>query len=481
MISLTLENSISARFEYLLRTALKPLSLFVACVAAIRAWQMQLPWYAYLIAIVFIALFLHLARRLAVKRLPHVQFLLLASALFLASRLIWINLVPTKPDNDFLVYHQLAENILGAKSMQAIYQDQWLMRLYSPGYPAVLAISYALFGASIQTAKYANVLLGLASVLLLYGAANRFSGAQTAHLAAFLFVLWPAQLSFTSVLASEHLAVCLVLAGLFVLPVAEGQLNTRSILRLIAAGIFFSLGFAARTTGAFVILAVVITLLLAPINFKVKALSLIIFLSAAIGAFLLYREAIRSRISVYPTSTSAFSLMVGTNIDAAGRWNENDLRQYSAFERFEDAVDFAWTESLRRITSNPAGILQLMLQKAVRLWWGEDYSAYWSTANMYMSHFQGDPDALREAIRSISQIFYLSTWILAAAGSFFLTAHQGGQLNVLLMTILGSTLAHMLLEVQDRYHYTLMPLVFILVAAGATEAIRKISPMRRNL
>jgi hypothetical protein len=473
-------KTIASRFEYLLHIGFILLSLFVACAAAIWTRQLLLPWYAYLITVVFIPLYLYLTKRLAVKRLSHLQFLLLVSFLFLASRLIWINLIPTKPDNDFLLYNQLAETILAAKSMQTVYQDQWLMRLYSLGYPAALAINYSLFGASIQIAKYVNVLLGLVSMLLLYGAANRFAGAPAAHLATVLFVLWPAQLSFTSVLASEHLAVCLTLAGLFVLPLPAGKLNTRSMLRLIAAGVFFSLGFAARTTGAFIFLATVIAVLLVPTGFKDKTLSVIIFSIAALGTFLLYREAIQARIGVYPSSTSAFSLMVGTNIDAAGRWNQNDMVQYTAYDRYEDAVDFAWRESLRRITSNPAGMLQLMFQKAVRLWSGEDYSAYWSTVNMYMSRFKGDPETLRNAIRSISQMFYLSVWILAAAGSYFLTSHRGAQLSLLLMTILGSTLAHSLLEVQDRYHYTLMPLVFILVAAGAIEAARYISLVKRK-
>src|SRR5262249_31099047 len=143
--------------------------------------------------------------------------LLLVLTALVVSRALWIALVPTQPIDDFAWYHDTASRLASGAYRAPRWPSCSLLSAW--GYPLFLARIYARLGSSLLVAALCNLVLGAGAAGLLFLLAQRLFGAPTALLAALLFALWPGQLMFTSVVASEHLAVVLELAALLLLAV----------------------------------------------------------------------------------------------------------------------------------------------------------------------------------------------------------------------------------------------------------------------
>ncbi len=522
-------------FERLLLVLLAGLGLFASAATISFMVRSHMPWFSYLLAALLLGLFVLAAwRGESVLRnltplppfpkqeggmprskqsfpddarhrlreggmLRSEQFFLVACLVFfLLSRLAWIALTPTQPVSDFAVYEDLARKIAAAAPLDELYAEAYPMQLYSLGYPGILAIFYNLTGSGLSStsealgnvllAKWVNLLFGLASLALIYAIARQLSTARAARLAAVLFALWPAQLAFSSVLASEHLATLLALAGL---AAAYPALKSDHIpapaagARLIAAGVCFALGAATRNTNLIILLAVLIALLFSPLKqplFKHKLAAAGLLLVAFASMTWLYREAIHARVRVYPTSTTAFSLLVGANYESGGLWNYADYDLMSQHPNIEVAKEFAWDEALRRITGQPARFLQLTISKVAVLWQDDGYSIFWSTQKLSPERSPEETQALIRQFTNLSQPFHAAVWILSTAAAFILLRRPTGRMNIIAMTLLGSTLMHSILEVQNRYAYWMMPLLFILAAVGWAEFFQRepLSDMQAN-
>jgi hypothetical protein len=242
-----------------------------------------------------------------------------------------------------------------------------------------------------------------------------------------------------------------------------------SWLQLAAAGLCFGFGFATRNTGLLVFLASMIALLFIPRSMLLRGGAVVALAIGYWGASSLYRQAVFARTQVLPVTSSAFSLLVGVNIQAGGVWNWDDYRYMTSFPTYESGAAAARAEGLRRIQADPYGVGLLTLRKVGSLWGGEGFSIYWSTLNLYLDRFRWDLAAFTRNFMVASQSFYIAIWILTVSGSFYIIRKPTGNLNMPLMALLGSTLLHALLEVQDRYHYVLMPLVFLVVSAGIAQ------------
>jgi 4-amino-4-deoxy-L-arabinose transferase-like glycosyltransferase len=425
-------------------------------------------WLVYPLALGLAVLIFITAGRKFVERIPTIWFLLAAIVLFTFSRLAWLYLVPTLPTSDFVVYNNLAQIILNGSSLVAQYTTEWPLRLYSLGYPMVLAGAYAIFGVQLRVAKLLSLFLGVLSLLLMYTTTRRFSGEGAARWAVLLFLFWPAQLAFTSVLASEHLATLLTLAGMTIIaPILTGK--DFSWPRLVIAGLCFGFGFATRNTGLLVFLASMLALLFIPKSMLLRGGAAAALMVGYWGASSLYRQAVYLRTQVFPVTSSAFSLLVGVNVDAGGVWNWDDYRYMTSFSTYEEGAAAARAEGIRRIQADPYGVGLLTLKKVGSLWGGEGFSIYWSTLNLVLDRFRWDLATFTRNFMIVSQTFYIAIWILTVAASFHIIRKPTGDLNMPLMALLGSTLLHALLEVQDRYHYVLMPLVFLVVSVGIAQ------------
>lgn len=78
-----------------------------------------------------------------------------------------------------------------------------------------------------------------------------------------------------------------------------------------------------------------------------------------------------------------YNLMVGTNIEAQGAWNQQDAeffaKEFSLTNSPQAAHKASIDVALQRIKTDPVGVSNLALEKFTFLWGNDDYAEMWTT------------------------------------------------------------------------------------------------------
>lgn len=138
-------------------------------------------------------------------------FCLQLGVLGVALRLVWIALVPTVPANDFLEYHELAIRL--ADTGRFITADGAATAFRPPGYPAMLAIFYAMLGPSLWIGKLLNVALGAAISILTWRLVAEAASERAGRMAAVLVTVFPSMIGYTSLHSTEVPSTAAMLAS----------------------------------------------------------------------------------------------------------------------------------------------------------------------------------------------------------------------------------------------------------------------------
>lgn len=124
----------------------------------------------------------------------------------LIARVLWIYEVRTKPVSDFEYYQKLADQIA--------HGGQWGNTYTTVGYPIFLAPFYWLLGSSAWVAKTLNLVLSMLSNLLVLNILKKIGISEALRRLIFvLFVFFPMNIYYNSIVASEILFTTLLLLG----------------------------------------------------------------------------------------------------------------------------------------------------------------------------------------------------------------------------------------------------------------------------
>lgn len=386
------------------------------------------------------------------------RLLALVGVLFVVSRLAWVWAVPIEQVSDFRTYHDLAVRLAEAEPLGAVtYND--VLRPW--GYPFALAGAYSLVGPRVFVGQMANVVFGLMTLVLLFRLTSAVFGRLAARVAVALMLAWPAQLLFTSVLASEHLGALLGLAAVVCLTPRRDDAGSRWW-RFAAAGGLIVAANAVRPP-LIILLPIGLVCALAnrlPARRRVAAAGAL--LATFVAGYLSYGVATERVYGASPSRSGAFNALMGTDFEWVGHWNPDDARRFAAHDSLEEANRWAWREAARRVADNPLGFVRLMVRKSLRTWAREEFALVWTLE----SARQTDP-TLVEAVRNWCLSFHLLILVLAALGCLLprcrVSSAGAAQLAGIL---LAAVLLHALTEAQDRYHYVFSPLLLACAGAG---------------
>ncbi len=135
--------------------------------------------------------------------------LLLIFLLALGLRLFWIRSVKALPSSDFLCYDVAAQEILKGKMYWA-HEKIWPV-----GYPAFLAFLYYLFGHSLMSVKFVQVILSSFTAVLIYFLGKElFEREKSALLGSLIFAIYPQSIFYCGLLASETLFIFLMICSI---------------------------------------------------------------------------------------------------------------------------------------------------------------------------------------------------------------------------------------------------------------------------
>ena len=397
-------------------------------------------------------------------RLSNRVFLLTCLSLFVFSRLGVILIIPTEPVNDFLSYYKMADAMAGARDVRSVYG------FFAWGYPLALAPWFACCGSSTLLAKLLNVVAGVAALYLVYRLGEVTGGTGVARCAAVLFLLWPAQLFLTPVLASEHLA--LLLGLVYMLCLTRLPTATRPSGVGLLGGIVLGMACAVRPAlGVLLPMGMIAGSVAVRPGRRMVCAALLVagFASTQVG----YRGLLWSQFQRTPPTVAWWNLLAGTNYEARGQWNREDAERYSSFGSLKERDRFARAEIWRRITSRSLLAHANLVRRKLQLLWGDAYyGANWSTHTMADTALSDWLRAHARRLSTWSQLHHLAVLVLAAVGAFGCIRRRCPYPALLLsLLILSGSALHAVFETQSRYAYVFTIGVLVFAACAIAEPV----------
>ncbi|HEY2773301.1 MAG TPA: glycosyltransferase family 39 protein [Candidatus Binatia bacterium] len=428
-----------------------------------------------------------------------VLFLVAALALRLAF-VRWLTVPAPQIYADAMWYHAAAEQL--AAGLGYIHHlTRQPTAAWPPGYPAILAAVYRVFGSDPSRAYLLNVVAGTATCWVAGRIAVAVSRPAAAAVTVALVALFPSQLLFCSLVMSETvftLLLCiLVLAAILLVQNSGARLDGRALRGWIVWGI--GVGLASLVRAEAVVLLLVPPLVLVTTS-NVKhgeatstidprtaasraGAALALFLLTAIGAATaelpwLVRNALLFGRFV-PVSTSfGRTLLIGHNPVAEGDMNlyspdpaadHRDL--VSGGAAGELAVDQRReAAALQYIREHPGREIVLegkrlfLMYRADRVW-GEWYRPA-----------PGSPatPSVVDALGRASNIFYWAVLLLAVPAAVRMLRDRDGPELVLIVTLLVWTAFFVIvLYGSERFHFPLVPLLCVLAADTIVTTTRR--------
>ncbi|MBN1343466.1 MAG: glycosyltransferase family 39 protein [Phycisphaerae bacterium] len=329
------------------------------------------------------------------RRRPVLRATLLVFALSLGLRLVWVYLSDVKPIDDFKSYDEYAWSWLKSGQFGSEGAKAWR----TPGYPAFLALIYAVFGHSVKAAGFAQALLGALSSALIVLLASNVISPRASGIAGLIHAVSPSFLVYVPVLASENATIPPLLAGLLFLAVAGKRIGLRRDVFLGGSGFLIGLSMLVRPAVLFVLPAVLLLALYDPLRRQMRPRGL---LSLVVGTLLAIAPwQIRNRLvaRTHPAKLATHGgcvLRSGNNdFNVNGGSCRNGYLLPRGFP--ENEKDAAYNRAARRwIIANPGRYLGLCRVRGLRLL-GPDPDPY---VAYFLASAASDDATLGEAEKS---------------------------------------------------------------------------------
>lgn len=379
-------------------------------------------------------------------------------------------LVDTKPVSDFDIFYQDAIKLLnGDKSFgQTFYFKSWA---YQTGPVIYYSAIMKLFGTGILSLKLVNCFFMAGTNVLIYLIARMVSSEYTAKFIAFLYLLYPAPYFLTAVLTNQHFAAFMFLAAIYI--ILSERLNF--LFRGVFAGLLMSVGNAVRPLGIVIIGAAIIWGIVEIIRRKeVAKISMVVLL---VITYLLVNfgfSTMVKRADINPEGLAnnfpLWKFVVGFNYDTKGQFSYEDVNKIFNIQDLNQRNTVSKQVIRERLSIEPQKLVNLLHTKQIAMWAGFD-TLRWE----FYQQIDGkllpskELEKIEPVILRIEKVYYIFVFVLMVLGLSKVFANKRVQSEVTLLSILLLCFfgAHVLIEIQVRYRYFAVILVFILAAKGS--------------
>lgn len=394
------------------------------------------------------------------------QSLVLAVALAIAAalRIAWALAVPVDPVSDCAIYDQFARNIVAGHGYGFGPAD--LNAFWSPGIAFALAGFYTVFGEGALAVVLLNLLVALGAIALVWDLGRRWFGPLAGTAAAIMLAVWPSQIQFTTVPASEWLFNALVLLAVWLWTLANGSVR-RSLLLAIGVGVVLAAATFTRPL-ALLIPPLLLAERLVRTQQWLRSLAMAtVAMALTIG--LLIPWGLRNQREfgqfVLVSANSGANLWMGNNPSSRGGYMDRPAGQ-------EGLNQVEWDKELRRrsiefIRENPSRFLALCVRRIAILHDRETIGVVWNGPALE-SRF--GPWILAP-LKAISSLY----WYIALAGGIvgatilLRRARWRAIVAPPVLLLWGYFIGvHVVIVGMDRYHIPAIP--WIAVAAGVAFA-----------
>lgn len=383
--------------------------------------------------------------------------------------ILWLN---SQPVQDFNTMYTAAGQLARGDHayLDNVYFFNWA---YQSAFTAYEAVVIALFGQSPLPLQLLNAAYLAGTNLMVYLIARKLVSQRAAMTAGVLYALYPAPLFLAGVLTNQHLSVFLFYTAVYLLL----RTPRPCLPRWLGAGALIALGNAMRPIGVILLLAagiwsVICWLRSGHIRWLLSGMSAAasyILLGALLSGIIVWSGINPQGLA---NNQPMWKFVVGLNQDSSGHWNEADYETYLDPSLTQTEANEAMTqEVLERLSVGPVKLAGLAWRKSAAMWAGSE-DLYWGFGH----HDQSAPAVPLPLSWNTTQLLfgdldkgiYLLAFALALYALVRRLRDKAPDPAPLLLTLLlcGYYAVHLIVEVQVRYRYFLMPCVFLLAACA---------------
>jgi hypothetical protein len=328
-------------------------------------------------------------------------------------------------------------------------------------YSAALAAAFALTEDRQLAVEAVNLLLAVLAGGVVLGLARGLYGARVGALALLGYAVWPAGALMT-VVSIPQVAFDLAVAASAWAAVATPPDWRGSAL----VGALLGLAQYLRPTTPALLPAFIIARLWPGGGRRQLLAAVLVPVAAfliALAPVVVYNLARTGSPSISTSDYGGHTLYIGTNVATGGRFSEeaNDelvrLAGPDLLARSRMGAEIA----LQRIRDDPLGIAALAVRKQDTLWGTEHYGVQYGIRQSLADRAQ-HPDATTPIL--LSQAFYTLVLLGATAGIWLVRRRPDALVPLVVVLIWTVSAIHALLEVRDRHHAYVVPLLLPLAA-----------------
>jgi len=374
------------------------------------------------------------------------------------------------PVSDFFEYIQIAIGLSNGDGFTRLGKPT---AYRPPGYPLFLSVLFMMTHNSLTSVKLIHVIFGALTVFFTYLIAAKAFNNSIGIVAAGIVTFLPSLISFSSLIASENLAIPLFLVSIFFL-LSYAQSNK---LRFAILSGFF-LGITSLTRPEVLLLPI---LWIPYLAFQRKDIFRLIQTSFAFLLpiiLVIFPWIIRNYLQFHQfiplSSNGGIMLLVSFNDQTADRANNsktlNPLFDRAAEEGWDEAKTSGYAASLalRFIKDNPFKAMELVPIKLFYLLSDDISGISW---NFIKTVHPVSPQLIL-TLKIIAQTYYSLILISALSTVLFWKDLKKYPLAILLLiTILYWIIYYSIIITTDRYHLLILPIFTIFSAFGLIHII----------
>ena len=372
-------------------------------------------------------------------------------------RVLWAIAVPVVPVSDSNAYDVFAQNL--AKGNGFGWGVNELTAYWPPGTSFIYAIFYKIFGHTYWPIILFNLLVAAGTIWVTMYLAEKWFDRRIAILTGFILAFWPAQIQFTTVLASELIFTVLLMVGLWLWLEEKFTLRSRSI----GVGVIMAAACYVRPTALLIpFLLLFFRVLKTREIFKTVTATLVMFIiMAIIIAPWSYRNTqLFGQFTLLSTNSGAV-LWMGNNANSTGGY----MQLPEEVEGMNQAQKNQYLKSLARehIKEKPLLFIQRCIIRLIDTHSRESIGVAWNEKGLVSRYGSG----ILLPLKMINQLYWLPALGLGLIGIVIL-GKQYGWLTMLThpTVVIWGYLAgvHTVIISQDRYHFPSVPMIAILAA-----------------
>ncbi|MEX1255204.1 MAG: glycosyltransferase family 39 protein [Dehalococcoidia bacterium] len=365
------------------------------------------------------------------------------------------------------------------------YAGGYPTAVWPPGYPALLAVPYKLFGHDPAYGRFINVAAAGVSIALVYAIGQRLFSRQVGLIAAALLAVFPGQIFFASLIVTESVFTTLLLALVWVLVVLNDGPRPPPVLAAAGVGLLLGAMALVRSEGVMLVLvALAFWRLLVP-SWRAMAphAGLLLLGTALVVAPWTVRNYVTMDGFVLTSSGGSHTFWAGHHADIYADGGLADIR--AALEREREYEELPYPErelrfeqdlleeALRYAVSHPGIELRNLGLKAYYLFRDDASALDWVQIKPVI------PKDDVTVLAGVANGVYYVVLLLAVLGLALDRRWRDRRHVLLLLTMAVWVATHLLFLPNPRYHAPLIPIISLAAACGAVAMYERLRSSSR--